>query len=520
MSNGPMTLEELREQRRRMAHRNRRIVYNNDGDEIMFDGIDSRRKFLDLRTTAVLNTHVDAITYYSTAGMKLHYEHGPFGRLYGLRELGNNGPNYNSILAETGKDTLELLIEAGHDNDIEVFYSNRMNDWHDAFDTDLMYNMRREHPEWLLSTQEEGSKYEYPDVRSCWTAWDFEVAEIRELTVDALKEVCRDYDVDGIELDFLRGTAYFSPTMELRAVEQRHVEILTNMMRQIRQVTEEEGLRRGRPILLMPRITNDVPLSMTIGLDVEKWLEEGLIDLLHIGSWVNFEIPAKPTIDLAHRHDTPVYSIVHGNHKDRTFEDKAVWRGDALWRFSQGADGAYTFNVFDPHLWLWSELGDPAAIEGKDRSYIWDYLESQHHESDVLPRLRISSYRRPVTIDASGGEAMIIFVGEDLSEPPPEGKRRQVKLRVHVTDMAEGQQLALTLNGASLESDDMSESRAEEESSFALSFRVDPGLVKRGENRVEARVLVEGTVTIDDARIDVGFLDADAPDTKENPRPP
>ena len=66
----------------------------------------------------------------------------------------------------------------------------------------------------------------------------------------------------------------------------------------------------------------------------------------------------------------------------------------------------------------------------------------------------------------------------------------------------------------------MSESRAEEESSFALSFRVDPGLVKRGENRVEARVLVEGTVTIDDARIDVGFLDADAPDTKENPRPP
>ena len=99
--------------------------------------------------------------------MKLHHSDGPFGRLYGLPEVGRSADNYRSILEETGKDTLEIMIDACHELDTEVFYSNRMNDWHDAFNTDLLYNVRREHPEWSLSTEEEGRKHSYPDVRSC-----------------------------------------------------------------------------------------------------------------------------------------------------------------------------------------------------------------------------------------------------------------------------------------------------------------------------------------------------------------
>ena len=50
--------------------------------------------------------------------------------------------------------------------------------------------------------------------------------------MDALGEVCRNYDVDGIELDFLRGTVYFGPSIELRAFEQKHLD----MMRRIRGI--------------------------------------------------------------------------------------------------------------------------------------------------------------------------------------------------------------------------------------------------------------------------------------------
>ena len=63
-------------------------------------------------------------------------------------------------------------------------------------------------------------------------------------------------------------------------------------------MTEQEGMRRGRPILVLARVTNDVPLSMSISLDVETWLDEGLIDLVQVGNWLNFETPMRPLIDL------------------------------------------------------------------------------------------------------------------------------------------------------------------------------------------------------------------------------
>ncbi len=397
------------------------------------------------------------------------------------------------------------MIDAGRKHGVEIFYSNRMNDWHDSFTPAMLYDIRREHPEWSLSTQDEGKKYSYPDVRSCWSTWDFEVPEIRQLTVDALREVCRNYDVDGIELDFLRGTVYFKPTMEHRAVEQKHLDLMTGMMHQIRLMTEEEGIRRSRPILIMVRITIDVPLSKSIGLDVETWLSEGLIDLLHIGTWIDFDAPMKPVIDLCHRHEVPVYPMVHAvQHADR-FKDKAVWRGEALWRLWEGADGVYTFNVFDPELWLWHELGDPAAMAGKDHTYVWDYLPSQRAESDVLPVMRLTRFRRPVQITKTGGETILLFVGEDLNVPPPCGKDRDLTLRVRVQNMTRDQQLIITLNGSRLDGAAASETLDNEPKEATFSFQPEPALIKPGENRIEARLAGDGQVTIDDVRLEVRF---------------
>jgi len=51
-------------------------------------------------------------------------------------------------------------------------------------------------------------------------------------------------------------------------------------MRQIRQMTEEEGLRRGRPILISARGINSPQRSLKFGMDLESWLEEDLIDIV------------------------------------------------------------------------------------------------------------------------------------------------------------------------------------------------------------------------------------------------
>ena len=543
-----LTLDQLRDERKRMAHRQRRIIYNNDGEDLAMLSKEGWKDFLvprergpfpvtaegllEARTTALLGSQVDTICYYSTWGMKLHHGDGPFGRLYrcpdswvdGISKLEPDGistKNYEKILADTGKDCLEIMIDTCRKHGLEIFYSNRMNDWHDSFQhPGVLYYIRQAHPEWSLSTRAEGAKYQYPDVRSCWSPWNFEVPEIRQLTVDALREVCRNYDVDGIELDFLRGTTYFKPTMQLQAVEQKHLDLMNDLMRQIRAMTEEEGLRRGRPILIMARMTDDVPLSKSIGLDVETWLAEGLIDLLQIGSWIDMDVPLKPVIELSHRHGVPVYPFVHAWFPSRTastvrlrtadkFKDKAVWRGEALWRLWEGADGVYTFNVFDPELWLWSELGDPAAMAGKDRTYVWDYLHSQRAVSDVLSVVRLTRFCRPVEITKAGGEAIPLFVGEDPSSPPPDGTSRALTLRVRVQNIAPDQKLIITANGTHLDAAEVSEAPNEETRTVTFSFQPDPAIFKGGENRIEGRLEDDGQATIDDVRLEVRFTPAD-----------
>ena len=206
-----LTPAQLRRQRTEMAQRERRIIFNNDGDDIAMLGKDgwndtlvdrgrglfpvSAEGLLAARTTPLLDSQVDTITYYSTWGMKLHHRDGPFGRLYRCPDTFSHGKstkNYRKILEASGKDCLEIMIDAGRKHGIEVFYSNRMNDWHDSFNTGLLYDLRREHPEWSMATRDEGRKYSYPDVRSCWSTWDFEVPEIRRLTLEALRDQLQD----------------------------------------------------------------------------------------------------------------------------------------------------------------------------------------------------------------------------------------------------------------------------------------------------------------------------------------
>ena len=156
---GLKPLDQLRERRRQMAHRRRRIIFNNDGDEISFEGsIRARSSWAFAPPRLAPRLMLSPTTQPRNGTAPFGWS---FGRLYGLPEEGRSADNYRSILEETGKDTLETMIDACHELDTEVFYSNRMNDWHDAFNTDLLYNVRREHPERSLPTEEEGRKHSH-----------------------------------------------------------------------------------------------------------------------------------------------------------------------------------------------------------------------------------------------------------------------------------------------------------------------------------------------------------------------
>ena len=262
-----MELSQLRQERKKLAHRRRRIIFNNDGDDVFRLGKDGMRDhllsnnqrtgdyqitpedLLEVRTKNLVGSHVDALWYWGSCGMKIYFDrNNPFGKLYCVED----GPYYRrgfepykELDVQCGKDNLEIMIDFCREQGWEIFYSNRMNDIHESYFDGRMQVIKLENPQWCLGTKEEAKKFSYPDPRSMWTSMNFEIPEIRQMTVDALREVCKSYDIDGIELDYWRHLNNFPEMVRSEPVKPENLQLMNQLMRDIRKMTEEEGLKRG-----------------------------------------------------------------------------------------------------------------------------------------------------------------------------------------------------------------------------------------------------------------------------------
>lgn len=280
-----------------------------------------------------------------------------------------------------------------------------------------------------------------------------------------MREVARAYDIDGIELDFWRFTCYFPESMRHEPVTAAHRDLMTDLVRRIRQAVDEEADRRGRPVLLAGRCVGDQEISRNAGLDVEAWLEEGLVDLLSLAYGAEHIPPIGPLAALAHRHDTPIYPILAPHRKTPAaaigrehasklehYGNLPAWRGVARALRVQGADGFQLFNFFNPTRPQWWQVGEEETMAGKDTVYEWDFLPSQRDGCRTFADLRLTRDRWPVQADADGAEPLPLFVGEEIVAPPTGGAKRHTALCVHVTGgLTRHHRLWLTVNGARLD---------------------------------------------------------------------
>ena len=112
---------------------------------------------------------------------------------------------YWGELLEQGTDPLKIMVDFCKKNDIEIFWTIRMNDIHDAYyDSIFDFNeFKKAHPEYLVGTKEDPPRF------GPWSAVDYGHEKVRELSLRYIEEVCQNYDIDGIELDFMRHETYF-----------------------------------------------------------------------------------------------------------------------------------------------------------------------------------------------------------------------------------------------------------------------------------------------------------------------
>ncbi len=189
-------LAKLREQRRELAHKPRRIVFNNDGCDALYfkrDAEFSVQAFLDARTTALADTQVDAISYCSISSGFGQFTHNTKAGALLTRQSADYGinptmRNVTEDLIAAGTDALEAVVDYGHAHRMEVWWSMRMNDTHDsAHRPDQPYmlypDLKAQHPEWLVGDWEQRTPH------GRWSSVDYAVPEIRDLALSYLTEV-------------------------------------------------------------------------------------------------------------------------------------------------------------------------------------------------------------------------------------------------------------------------------------------------------------------------------------------
>ena len=475
---------QLANQRAQMKGRQRRIIYNNDGYEMFLDGANTPDGFFALRMKTTLDTQVDSV-FYCTGAATMFTHQAKVGETYGKYAAGMTlTKNIQALDEKYNTDALSLTVQFCHENDLEIFFTHRINDIHDCFLDFELSTWKREHPEYLLGKTGDWQKYDESDPRRRWAALDFEIPDVRDYLISIIDDVLARYDIDGIEIDYLRNPLFFRPNRAGKPVTSEQVKILTGFQQRVRDVAYKHGNRRGRPILVATRVPVTKRMCLHVGIDIEQWLEEDYLDLLTTAVGCHpFTNPTRDLVELGHAHGVPVYPVI-AESTTRVADQRTIehWCGAAANFWHAGADGVYLFNTFPtapqhPHF---TELGDPKKLARMSKIFVIDKIRIV---DGGIAHAIMQSQILPVELDPAGKSRRVILpVGDDVAGATKEGRLKQLTLRVQFQGRAPGHKVDVRLNG------DLLKSTKEDAKSGWVTYSADPSQYRHGDNALALRM--------------------------------
>lgn len=199
---------------------------------------------------------------------------GTRNRLDAVKRLADQGVDFHT----------EALARCRH-HGMGAWMTIRMNDVHGCMDPDSP----------LLSAffkeQRAAGKLRAMHRDRYWMdrALDWELPEVQEHYFKFICEVLNRYDLDGIELDWMRFVVHFRPGRELEGGK-----VLTAWMQRVRAECDRAAERCGHPVKLGARVPTRPESARRIGLDGVAWARAGLIDLLVAAPFwatADFDVP-------------------------------------------------------------------------------------------------------------------------------------------------------------------------------------------------------------------------------------
>lgn len=255
------------------------IFYNNDGNDFSntsftIDEI-SPETFLEGRLNQLIGTNVNYISY-CTGRFNVHSHRSEIAELY-KPEI------YSKLHKDYFTDPLELAVDFGKNHNKKVFWSLRMNDIHDSYKTELLSNWKLKNTHLLMGR---ATDHKYADH---WSACNYENDEIRDIMIRLVEEVLSNYDVDGIELDFFRHPVFFKEQLLGENVKDYQRTLMSEFVYNIKELALKWGAKRRKEIKLAVRVPDSLGYSMALGLDLDYWLCNKLVDVVIAAGYFQLE---------------------------------------------------------------------------------------------------------------------------------------------------------------------------------------------------------------------------------------
>ena len=472
--------------------RPRPLVYNTDGCDMLYWPSNlpvSVENFTGVRLRYVPGTCISTVSYCPQSAGFGHFTCRKAGDPLVNTVPHPDGNRYNaaSRFFALGTDAMEMASDWCRANGKEVFLSIRFNDTHDAAGSlqepnPLFPAFKRNNPDCLMGRGR--GKDERPPFCS-WSAVDFAQEKVRAHMKRFMRDLVENYDVDGVEYDFNRHMQLFKTVAYGAEATQAELDLMTSFMRELKQITEAAGQRKGRPIVIAMRAPDSVGYCRAVGIDLERWFTEKLVDIW-IGAGYFRLNPWAVSAEFAHRHGIKFYASLDETRIPRAAKKRnlpilpgrmspahyAARFADAI---ASGCDGVYVFNIEGAfmHRICSVDPKDTAGLEkvrfatgrGSGGYRPWMYLKDGGRFCN-LPRIDPGE---PRTVSPGETCRFDVFVGDDLAA----AKSPKITADV-LTNLNGGEKIAFACNGRIIE--------PVAEKAGRFTYRLTADSLKKGDN--------------------------------------
>ena len=419
----------------------RRLLYNNDGSNIFmaYDTLTRKRAYerIDPYAHSGVTTFVHNVNpgqnmgYASTAAQMYHWDPPPDVPKEAWSKLGLNMSNNLAWLTRDGIDPVNLVMNRARLRGMESMLSYRMNELHDVDKpaSPLLSPFWKAHPEYRVGGYDGWGK----------EALNYAIPEVREYFFAILKEVVTRYELEGLELDFMRFPYYFPYRADSMDAYAR---IMTSFVGRVRKMTDSVGTALGKKILLSARVPTSLKGCAHLGVDPATWSGKGLIDFLTVAPFLSTETDIPVAEFKAACASIPIYTCLEFTigARQMTREEK---RAAAALLYAAGSDGMYLFNYFvawdagfEADTEVLKELANPELLKGKDKLY-----------TIAIPRYPVPGISLPgqVPIRLGKGASRVVTVRTHETVRP-----KSLVLRIECADTLTTADLRVQLNGTDL----------------------------------------------------------------------